>query len=151
MFDTDDPLDYFWYDNAPDFVKKRRKQGVLSDRIEMTGFEKKGFGLSINDNRASTEGVVIAKMVAMPDSVFVGAPDVDGPFGLLTPGEFRLENCEDGVARFLTVINNQQCFAEKVYISTQAQRFNPIPKVLFVRLFGVNVETGERVVQDLQA
>ena len=151
VFDTDDPLDYYWYDNAPDFVKKRRKQGVLSDRIEMTGFEKKGFGLSINDNRASTEGVVIAKMVAMPDSVFVGAPDVDGPFGLLTPGEFRLENCEDGVARFLTVINNQQCFAEKVYISTQAQRFNPIPKVLFVRLFGVNVETGERVVQDLQA
>ena len=151
VFDTDDPLDYFWYDNAPDYVTKRRKQGVLSDRIEMTGFEKKGFGLSIDENRASTEGVVVAKMVAMPDSVFVGAPDVDGPFGKLTPGEFRLENCEDGVARLLTVINNQQCFAEKVYISTQAQRFNPIPKVLFVRLFGVNVETGKRVVQDLKA
>lgn len=151
VFDTNDPLDYYWYDNAPDFVKKRRKKGVLSDRIEMSVFEKTGFGLSIDDKRAAAEGVVIAKMVAMPDSVFAGASDVDGPFGSLVPGEFRLENCEDGVERFLTVINNQQCFAEKVYISTQAQRFNPIPKVLFVRLIGLNVETGERVSQDLSA
>lgn len=151
VFDTDDPLDYFWYDNAPDFVEKRRRKGVLSDRIEMTGFEKKGFGLSIDENRASTEGVVVAKMVAMPTSVFASAPDVDGPFGLLTPGEFRLENCEDGVDRLVTVINNQQCFAEKIYISTQAQRFNPIPKVMFIRIFGINVETGDRVTQDLKA
>ena len=102
-------------------------------------------------HRSAEEGVVIAKMVAMPDSVFAGVSSVDGPFGLLVPGEFRLQDCEDGLERFLTVINNQQCFAEKVYISTQAQRFNPIPKVLFVRLFGLNVETGERVIQDLTA
>ena len=149
VFDTNDPIDYYWYDNAPDFVKKRRKKGILTDRIEMSSFEKTGFGLSIDDKKAAAEGVVIAKMVAMPDSVFAGASKVDGPFGLLTPGEFRLEHCEDGVDRFLTVIDKQQCFAEKVYISTQTQRFNPIPKVLFVRLIGVNVETGERISQDL--
>ena len=27
------------------------------------------------------------------------------------------------------------------------QRFNPIPKVMYVRLFGCNVETGEKVIQ----
>jgi hypothetical protein len=151
VFDTDDPMDYYWYDNAPDFVTKRRATGVLTDRIEMNGFEKKGFGLNIDDKRAAAEGVVVVKMVAMPDSVFAGVPDVDGRYGVLKPGEFRLEHGEDGVARFVTVISNQQCYAEKIYISTQNQRFNPIPKVMFVRLFGRNVDTGESVTQDVKA
>ena len=57
-------------------------------------------------------------MVAMPESVFVGMSAVLGRYGLHQPGEFRLEDCEDGVARFVTLVNGTECFAEKLYIST---------------------------------
>lgn len=173
-FDTTDPLDYFWYDNAPDFVAKRRAKADLTDRVEMNMFEKKGFGLLVDDERSASEGIVIAKMVAMPESVFAGAPTIEGRtytsnphrayisreisdkllvltgYGTHAPGEFRLVECEDGSARFVTLVKNRECYAEKLYISTVEQRFNPIPKIMYVRLFGCDVETGEKVVQDFK-
>ena len=34
------------------------------------------------------------------------------------------------------------------YVSTRERKFNPIPKVMYVRLFGIAVETGEHKHED---
>ena len=34
------------------------------------------------------------------------------------------------------------------YVSTRERKFNPIPKVMYVRLFGIDVETGEHRHED---
>lgn len=34
------------------------------------------------------------------------------------------------------------------YVSTRERKFNPIPKVMYVRLFGISVETGKHLHED---
>eukprot|EP01044_Picomonas_judraskeda_P008569 COSAG03_NODE_987_length_5098_cov_24.705341_5_plen_48_part_00 len=34
------------------------------------------------------------------------------------------------------------------YVSTRERKFNPIPKVMYVRLFGIDIETGEHRHED---
>ena len=148
-FDPQDPLDIFWYDNAPDFVAKRRAKGNLLDRVEMTLFEKAGFGVKLDKARYEQDGIWTCQLAAMPAGI-MGKDSLQGRYGFHRPGDWMLVRVEDGTARFVTLLGGRETFAEKIYVHARERKFNPVPEVIYVRVFGIDVETAEPVVRTFQ-
>ena len=44
--DSQSVIEQFWFDNTPSYVAKRRKKGIMTDRIEFGFGEARGMGLS---------------------------------------------------------------------------------------------------------
>ena len=63
------PIDTFWYDIEPSYVRGRRKKNNNLDRIEFGMMDNRGYGLKISQR----DGVYYCKMAAMPSSDAKGA------------------------------------------------------------------------------
>lgn len=98
----------------------------------------------------------------------------DGKYGLLKPGQFKLVYVPEAEGpRLIHMLHGAQCYTEKVrsitaevfvsavvfpadercdglqmYVSTRERKFNPIPQVMYVRVYGIDVETGEHKHED---
>ena len=82
-------------------------------------FDAKGFGLKI-DKYWKGQGEIVTSMVAMPDSLFPGGTAgadgaIDGRYGLLKPGQFKLVYVPEAEApRLVGLLHGAQCYTEKV-------------------------------------
>jgi len=146
--DPENPFNICWYDIAPNFIKNHRKKGELSDHVAFGAFDYFGFGLKAVDYWQQ-RGETVLYMSSVPDSVFpLGVKDTEGslpgPFGLLKAGQFKLVWVEAAsCARFIAVLCGRQCYMEKMYVATRERKFNPIPIISMLRIFGIDVTTGE--------
>ena len=124
------PIDMFWYDIEPKTTLALRKKGHRSSRTEFGSLDKFGYGLAVN---TGDDGVVTAEMTAMPAQL---------------KQQFKLV-WVDGQPRLQGKVNGVVCHMEKLYIETKKRALNPIPKVLFVRVWGTAVADGQKLMQEV--
>ena len=55
----------------------------------------------------------------------------------------------NGAPRFVGVVNGVECYMEKLYIKTKKRSLNPIPKILFVRIWGSSIADGSKQMQEV--
>jgi hypothetical protein len=125
-----DAIDLFWYDVEPKTTAALRKKGHRSTRTEFAKLDNFGYGLDV---KIGDDGVVTAAMGAMPSEL---------------KQKFRLVWVE-GEPRFEGKVNGVVCHMEKLYIETKKRSMNPIPKIMFVRVWGTAVSTGEKMMQEV--
>jgi hypothetical protein len=117
--DEKNPLDVYWLDIDPEYVEKARKAGRTDDRVDLNVLEKKMAYGSYVDKDASTPDKIVVKLVALPKRL-VTITVVDGkPVS-------KLE------------ISGAQAIVKKIYVHAVDRRFNPLPKVEYVDVFGVD-------------
>jgi hypothetical protein len=124
------PIDMFWYDIEPKTTLALCKKGHRSSRTGFGSLDKFGYGLAVN---TGVDGVVTAEMTAMPAQL---------------KQQFKLV-WVDGQPRLQGKVNGVVCHMEKLYIETKKRALNPIPKVLFVRVWGTAVADGEKLMQEV--
>jgi hypothetical protein len=78
------------------------------------------------------DGAYFATMAAMP-------AELKQEFKLVWVG---------GNPRLVGIINGVECHMEKMYIKTKKRTLNPIPKILFIRVWGTEVATGSKQMQE---
>jgi len=122
-------INQFWFDITPSYIQRHRKNGVLHDRCEFGLLDRLGYGLSVTQSGDET----YASMTAMPKELKQDAKVV----------------WVDGVPRLVGNLNSKEVYLEKMYIKTEKRWMNPIPKIRFVRMFGIGVQDGEKEVQDV--
>jgi len=125
----DGKINQFWFDITPSYIQSHRKNGVLHDRCEFGMLDRLGFGLSVTQRGGET----YASMNAMPKELKQDAKVV----------------WVDGVPRLIGTVNGKQVYMEKMYIKTEKRWMNPIPKVRYVRVFGISVQDGTKEVEDV--
>ena len=93
---ADMPIDTFWFDIEPSYVRSRRKKKNNLDRIEFGMMDNRGYGLKISQRN----GVYYCKMAAMPNKL---------------SQEFRVVYVE-GSARLVGLVRGEECYMEKLHI-----------------------------------
>ena len=93
--------------------------------------DKMGYGLTMN---TAEDGTVTCSMTAMPK-------ELKQDFTLVWEGDSP---------RLIGQVDGHECWMEKLYISTKKRALNPIPKILFVRIWGTDVKTGEKCTQEVK-
>lgn len=120
---SDKPIDAYWLDIDPAYVEKNRKKGKMHDRDELNMIEKKmAYGVSW-EPIAEEEGAYTMTLVALPKR----------------KGIFKLV---DGIPKALMEINGQQCYLQSIYVESK-QGMIGLPKVVYVIIKGISIETGE--------
>ena len=90
------PIDTFWYDIEPSYVRGRRTKNNNLDRIEFGMMDNRGYGLTISQRG----GEYYCVMAAMPSEL---------------SQEFRVEFVE-GSARLVGLVRGEECYMEKLHI-----------------------------------
>ena len=69
--DTETPLDAYWLDIDPEYTKKRRAKGDMTDRVELGAIERRMcYGCVSQHVSHTTRGDVVADASATPLQVF---------------------------------------------------------------------------------
>jgi hypothetical protein len=150
QWDTENPIDIFWADIEPSYVQAHRQKGATSDIVELSAFDRLGFGIRIDRAaQRKTPAETVFYMSAIPGSVLQrkGSRPVGGRHGALTPGQHKLCYISEpggGGVRLVTTVAGRQCYAVKIHVETVPRAWNPIPHVVRVITFGTDVETGEQ-------
>jgi hypothetical protein len=127
--DTKEIIDMYWEDVEPATQVKLRKKSHMSNRTEFGMLDNMGYGLGIEQK----DGGVFVTMTAMP-------AELKQEFTLVwVNGEPRLQG----------KVNGKDCWMEKLYIETKKRTLNPIPKILFVRIFGTAIADGSKEMQQV--
>jgi len=120
---TDKPMDVYWLDLDPAYVAKNRKKGKNHDRDELNMVERNmAYGVKCE----SIEGEVGAYTMTL-----VALPKRKGVFKMI-----------DGVPKAIMEINGQQCYLQSIFVHSKPSMIG-LPKVVYVLVNGVSVETGE--------
>jgi hypothetical protein len=115
------PIDVYWLDLDPAYVEKNRKNGKLHDRDELNMIEKKmAYGVS---------------WTPMEDDAF------DLALVALPKKKCTLK-LADGKPRTIMEINGQQCYLTNIYVESKPSMIG-LPKVVYVLIKGVSIESGE--------
>eukprot|EP00747_Dinoflagellata_sp_TGD_P168328 gnl/TRDRNA2_/TRDRNA2_194480_c0_seq1.p1 gnl/TRDRNA2_/TRDRNA2_194480_c0~~gnl/TRDRNA2_/TRDRNA2_194480_c0_seq1.p1 ORF type:complete len:214 (-),score=40.90 gnl/TRDRNA2_/TRDRNA2_194480_c0_seq1:224-865(-) len=122
-------INQFWYDITPSYIESHRKSGTQHDKCEFGMLDRQGYGLSVSQKGGDT----YAEMTAMPKEL---------------KQDFKVVFV-DGVPRFLGKVNGKEVYLEKLFIKTEKRWMNPIPKVCFVRVFGIGVQDGKKEMQEV--
>ena len=137
VLDPAQPITAFGYDIEARYVAGRRRQGEQRDRFEFKRLQQMYGSLSIQ-----TESSTNQQYCTLSSLVRAMAPP-----GL--PGRFDLQwVC--GRVFLVAAILGRRCFIEKLFVSTKPRRFNPVPQVLWVRIFGTAVSSGKKMMETLE-
>jgi len=123
---SDKPVEVYWQDIDPEYVKKARSNGVTSDRNELNYIEKTmAYGLSFTPADGKPKGYYTVKLVSFPDRLVTVWRDKS-----------------TGKCRANIAINGKQCELDQIYVETKEGWMGP--KVQWVDLTGTD-ETGKKV------
>lgn len=123
---VDKPVDVYWQDIDPEYMKKNRASGVKSDRSDLNYIEKTmAYGLSSSPADGKPSGYYSVKLVSFPDRLVTVWKDS-------TSGKCRAQ----------IAINGKQCDLKRIYVETKDSWTGP--KVQFVDLTGTD-ENGANV------
>lgn len=113
----------YWLDIDPEYVKKARQKGITTDRAKLTYLEKKmAYGYSLSKSTQEQElGKYRLSLVA------------------LQAIECYLITDENGDPHLQVIINGKECYLRKVYV---AAKEGWIPTVLYIEIFGIEIETN---------
>lgn len=121
---TDKPLDVYWLDLDPAYVEKNRKKGKNHDRDELNMVERNmAYGVKCEPIKGD-EGSYTMTLVALPQR----------------KGIMKMV---DGLPKAIMEINGQQCYLTSIYVESK-QGMIGLPKVVYVLVNGVSIETGEQ-------
>jgi hypothetical protein len=133
------PLDVFWLKIEPSYVAKNRAAGKMDDRTSLNILEKKlAYGVSID--AAASE----AASDAVGDGIGVGVKVKVLKMVSLPSRCVTLTVDEAGKAVTRIHINGVSVVLKKIYVFAVERWLNPIPRVEYVDVFGVN-DKGEAV------
>lgn len=125
------PVDVFWLDIDPEYVKANRKKGVKTDRSDLNSIEKAmAYGIS-------------AEKVKDKDEFTLTLVSLKGR-------SVTLSLDKNGVARAVITINKKQCYITRIYVSSVDRIIPPIPRVDFIELYGIPVDGGDEVVETIK-
>jgi hypothetical protein len=128
------PIDAYWLDIDPEYVKATREKGQLHDRCELNLIDRTiAYGHSVSEPKdASGVTYFEVKFVALPSRKMQCLSIRGGASG----------NSHTPV--FLSVIGGQASVATRIYAkSTEPKHFWNLPSVEYVELFGTSIATGE--------
>lgn len=135
------PIDAFWMDIDPEYVKSNRESGKMDDRVELNLIDRTmAYGHSASEPRDASGLVYFeVKFVALSSRrmLFLSAPHRGG------------NGSGDGAPPrhtpvLLCVIGGVPSVAQRIYVkSTEPKHFWNLPSVEYVELFGHSIETGE--------
>mmetsp|Transcript_42678 Transcript_42678/g.87117 ORF Transcript_42678/g.87117 Transcript_42678/m.87117 type:complete len:188 (-) Transcript_42678:128-691(-) len=124
--DPETQLDAYWYDIDPEYTRKRRAKGDMTDRVELGAIERRmAYGFSIKPTAKA--GVYEVTLTAFPERVMT-------------------MQVVDGAPKFLTTINNEPAYVERIYVATK-ENFFGMPTVLYVNMYGTRVSDGAAVIE----
>lgn len=138
LADPSNAIDAYWLDIDPEYAAKRQAAGGTSDRVELSFLEKKmAYGHAVTV--AATQTPLPGYHNESLSLTFVAVP------GRAMELRWRLV---DGLPVVVTSLQERPSTLEKVWVqSTEPQRFYQLPRVEYVDLFGVDLETGASVVE----
>jgi len=122
------PLDVYWLDIDPEYVKKARAKGKQDDREDLNMFEKQfAYGIKVE---ATGDGAYKISLVALPARIATL---------FMTP---------DGKAQLNIEISGKQCRLQRIYVHSVERTLRP-PKVEYVELFGIDPSTGAQAYEKI--
>ena len=128
--DSKNPLQVYWLDIDPEYVKAARRKGKMHDREELGSIEKRmAYGFS-SEGISGNPSVYRIKLVAFPQR------------------EITLYLDSQGRAYALMEISGVQSQLKSVYIHSEERRF-ALPKVKYIDLEGLDAKGNmikERIV-----
>lgn len=126
--DETEPMVAYWLDIDPEYVAKARAAGKMDDRVDLNVFENQfAYGLAA-EPAGGRPGAYEVHLVALPSRTL----------------ELYLK--DDGKAAARMVISGRACNMFKIYVDSTDRWVGP-PKVNWVELHGVDLETGEHLVE----
>ncbi len=128
--DATKPVDVYWLDVDPEYIKANRAKGVMTDRSDLNVFESQ-FAYGLSTTAAAKAGEFLLKLVALPKQVITVFIDA-----------------ATGRVRARTTISGRECDLEKVFVQAE-ERFMRTPKVIYVDIFGIDLANSELVRQRL--
>mmetsp|Transcript_20388 Transcript_20388/g.49989 ORF Transcript_20388/g.49989 Transcript_20388/m.49989 type:complete len:173 (-) Transcript_20388:286-804(-) len=119
----DKPMDVYWLDLDPAYQEKNRKKGKMTDRDELNMIERNmAYGVKCEPIKGE-EGAYTMTLVALPQRK-----------GIL--------KMVDGLPKATMEINGQQCYLQSIFVHSK-QGMIGLPKVVYVLVNGVSIESGE--------
>mmetsp|Transcript_57447 Transcript_57447/g.65882 ORF Transcript_57447/g.65882 Transcript_57447/m.65882 type:complete len:210 (+) Transcript_57447:40-669(+) len=131
------PVDAYWLDIDPEYVKANRDKGKMDDREELNLVDRTmAYGHSASEPIVTTEGLVYFTLS------FVALSSRKMQF--LLAGE-------DGTApAMLCVIGGEVSIAVRLYVKAkEPKHFWNLPTVEYVELFGISIRNGEPTYEKL--
>lgn len=124
--DADTPMDVYWLDIDPEYIKANRKKGKNDDRVDLGMIEKKmAYGLSASETAAGS-GEFNIKLVALSERQVI----------------IKLV---DGKPKSYLMINGALCEVSIIYVDA-TDNWVGLPTVNFVELHGIDAD-GNAVVE----
>ncbi|ETO20641.1 hypothetical protein RFI_16576 [Reticulomyxa filosa] len=122
-----DPLEVFWLKIEPSYIKKRRKQGHKDDRADLTYLEKQmAYGVKVEASKTPGEfNLVFVALNSRPLALKIG---------------------KDGLPHCYGTANKKDCILKEMYVHA-TENFVGVPTVNYVELKGVDIETGDAIVE----
>jgi len=128
--DKDKPVEVYWLDIDPEYVKKNRAKGINSDRSELNMVERQfAYGISW-EAVSGEENAYRLKLVALPDRPVTVTVGQDG-----CKVHAKIE------------INGVQVEIERIYVHRVERSFR-LPKVEYVDVEGVD-ENGNKIAEKI--
>jgi len=132
--DPKKPIDVYWLDIDPDYVKAARKAGRNHDRQELSYIDTTmayGATPELLANKKGVKSIYKLKLVALPDRDVSMAVD------------------DNGLPKTTITLNkNVECYLKEVFVETKSN-FIGFPTVVSVTLTGSDKNTGEKVVEKI--
>jgi len=115
----------YWLCIEPSYQQENRKKGKQDDREDLSFLEKKmAYGYSvIHDEKSTSSKQYKVQLTAIPKMECT----------LITDNK-------DNNPKMITLINKQKCILKKVYVETKESWKGPT--VIFVDIYGINMENG---------
>jgi hypothetical protein len=132
----DAPIDAYWLDIDPEYVKASRKSGKMDDRCELNLIDRTvAYGHSV--------GAPVAQAALTSYEV---------SFVALSDRKMLLTSVAGGTPVILSKINGQDAAVVRIYVkATEPKHFWQMPSVEYVELHGVDPATGESVLEVIQS
>ena len=133
----DAPIDAYWLDIDPEYVKANRKNGKMDDRCELNLIDRT---------------VAYGHSVAAPVAHSAAVTSYEVSFVALSDRKMLLTSVAGGTPIILSKINGQDAVVTRIYVkATEPKHFWQMPSVEYVELHGVNPATGENVLETIKS
>eukprot|EP01029_Cantina_marsupialis_P028379 TRINITY_DN776083_c0_g1_i1.p1 TRINITY_DN776083_c0_g1~~TRINITY_DN776083_c0_g1_i1.p1 ORF type:complete len:187 (+),score=61.18 TRINITY_DN776083_c0_g1_i1:55-615(+) len=128
VLDTKKPIDGYWLDIDPAYREKARKKGKMDDRIELRMIEKK-LAYGYKTKPTEIEGEYELSLVSLPERTIC-------------------VKMVEGRPRGVCIIAGKECYITKIYVNAKESMIG-LPKPQFVLIYGIDIATGEVVIEKL--
>jgi hypothetical protein len=137
----DAPIDAYWLDVDPEYVKANRKNGKMDDRCELNLID-----------RTMAYGHSVAPPTAVAGG---GSPSQLGCFEVsfvaLSDRKMMLTSVGGGTPVVLSKVDGEDAVVTRIYVkASEPKHFWQMPSVEYVELHGFNPVTGEAVLETVK-